>query len=131
MPTPTIEQRVVLPAPAARLCTAYLDPAEHGRITGQPVVISPNPRSVFRAFGDAISGRTLTVVPDRMIVQAWRASHWPDTDLDSILVLVFTDVEGGGEIALTHVNVPEHDHAGVAAGWEQYYWTPWRAHLAR
>lgn len=130
MPTPTIEQRVVLPASAARLHAAYLDPAEHARITGQEVVISPNPRSVFRAFGGGISGRTLVVVPERMIVQTWRAAHWNEADLDSVLVLVFTDVAEGGEIALTHVNVPEHDHAGVSAGWEQYYWTPWRARLA-
>ena len=37
----------------------------------------------------------------------------------------------GGGIELVHVNVADHDFAGVSQGWEKYYWTPWRKYLER
>ena len=127
----TIEQTVELPIPSDRLFDAYLDPAEHARITGSAVTIGPEVGAVFSAFGGTITGRNLLIVPKRLIVQAWRASTWKETDLDSILVLLFDSGRIGGRIKLAHVNVPDHDHQGVTEGWEKYYWTPWRAHLAR
>lgn len=39
--------------------------------------------------------------------------------------------EDGGCIEVVHVNVVDQDFAGVSQGWEKFYWTPWRAHLAR
>jgi activator of HSP90 ATPase len=66
-----------------------------------------------------------------MIVQAWRASHWKDSDLDSILVLTFSRAAGGGKVDLVHVGVPQHDHKGVTQGWPKYYWKPWKAYLKK
>lgn len=127
----SIEQTVEFPVPADRLFEAYLDPQEHAKITGAQVSVSRETGAGFRAFDGVITGRNLVIVPGRLIVQAWRASHWKETDLDSILVLLFEPTRTGGRIRLTHVNVPDHDHQGVAEGWEKYYWTPWRAHLKR
>jgi len=124
-----IEQVVEFPVSPDRLFDAYLDPIEHGRITGSPVSISSAVGADFSAFNGMLSGKNLLIVPKRMIVQSWRASTWKASDLDSVLVLVFDATTAGGRIALTHVNVPEHDHRGVTDGWEKYYWTPWRAYL--
>jgi hypothetical protein len=30
-----------------------------------------------------------------------------------------------------HVNVADHDFAGVSEGWEIYYWQPWREYLKK
>jgi len=68
------------------------------------------------------------VIPGQMIVQAWRATHWTKTDPDSILIIRFSRTKKGGRVDLVHVNVPDHDHAGVTKGWHQYYWKPWRAY---
>jgi activator of HSP90 ATPase len=124
-----IEQVVELPASSDCLFDAYLDPLEHGRITGSLVAISSAIGSEFSAFNGLIRGRNLLIVPKRMIVQSWRAASWTETDLDSVVVLVFDPTVTGGRITLTHSNVPEHDHQGVTDGWEKYYWTPWRAYL--
>jgi hypothetical protein len=51
--------------------------------------------------------------------------------LDSTLVLAFYPDEGGARIELVHVNVADHDFAGVSQGWEKYYWTPWRKYLEK
>jgi activator of HSP90 ATPase len=64
-----------------------------------------------------------------MIVKAWRASDWNESDLDSILIVNFSKTTGGGRIDLVHVGVPQHDHKGVTKGWPQYYWVPWKAYL--
>jgi len=120
-----------LPATPERLFDMYLDPAEHAAFTGAPVTISARPGAPFRAFNDVLTGTILQVVPKRLIVQSWRSPHWAPTDLDSTLILSFLPENDGGRIELVHVNVVDHDFAGVSQGWEKYYWSPWRAYLTR
>jgi hypothetical protein len=74
-------------------------------------------------------GRNLLVVPNSLIVQSWRSAEWKRSDPDSILVLQFSKITGGSQVDLVHVNVPNHDHAGVTRGWPKYYWEPWKEHL--
>jgi len=125
----TLEQSVRLPAPPDELFDAYLDPERHAAITGQPVTVSPEPGAPFSAFGGLLTGKILAVRPGRMIAQTWRSVKWGQDDLDSILVLTFSPDSGGGRIDLVHVNVADQDYEGVRAGWEKYYWAPWRDHL--
>jgi uncharacterized protein YndB with AHSA1/START domain len=125
----TIIQAAILPAPPDRLFDMYLDPVAHGSFTGAPVVIGSQPGAPFKAFDDMISGTILQVVPKRLIVQSWRASHWADEDIDSTLILTFWPDEEGGRIELVHVNVADADFAGVSQGWQDFYWTPWREYL--
>ena len=125
----TILSAATLPAPPERLFDMYLDPVAHAAFTGAPVRVAPKEGAEFQAFDKALSGRILQLVPKRLIVQSWRASHWKEEDLDSTLVLTFHPDEGGARIELVHVNVADHDFAGVSQGWEKYYWTPWRKYL--
>jgi activator of HSP90 ATPase len=64
----TIQQSVMLPAPAPELYRMYLDPRRHAAITGAPVRIGSKPGSAFRAFGGALSGKMLYTRPGRLIV---------------------------------------------------------------
>jgi len=130
MSTP-IRQSIVLKAPPAALFDAFLDSKKHSQITGAPARVSRRAGGRFTAFGGALSGRNLLLVPGRMIVQAWRSTQFKTSDPDSILVLTFSKAAGGSRIDLVHVNVPAHDHKGVTKGWPKYYWAPWKSHLAR
>lgn len=127
--TKTIQQSVRLPATPDDLYDSYLDAKQHAAITGGKVTISAREGGKFTAFDGMLRGRNLLIVPKRLIVQAWRSAQWKDSDLDSILILEFSRVSGGGRIELTHVNVPRHDHHGVTEGWKKYYWKPWRKYL--
>jgi uncharacterized protein YndB with AHSA1/START domain len=127
----TILLAASLPAPPERLFDMYLDPVEHAAFTGSPVTIAPRPGTPFRAFDGVLTGTILQVVPKRLIVQSWRSPHWGPGDLDSTLILRFVPEADGGRIELAHVNVVDDDFAGVSQGWEKFYWTPWRAYLAR
>ena len=127
----TITLAVHLPASPARLYRSYLDPKLHAAFTGAPVKIAARPGAPFEAFGGALNGTILQVVPNRLIVQSWRSTHFYRRDIDSTLVLSFWPDQGGGRIELTHVNVADSDFAGVCEGWSKYYWTPWRTYLTQ
>jgi activator of HSP90 ATPase len=96
-----------------------------------PAKISPKVGGKWSAFGGMILGKNLVLVPNRMVVQTWRASHWKKSDADSILVVAFEKAPGGGaRVELDHVGVPMHDQDGVTQGWVKYYWEPWKAYLS-
>ena len=104
----TILQAVHLPAPPARLYAQYLNSRTHAAITGGPARVSAKAGSAFSAFGGTLSGRILHLVPRRLIVQAWRSSHWRKSDVDSTLILSFHAKKGGrgrdpyGDAVATH-----------------------------
>ncbi len=125
----TLQQSVALPAPPASLYAMYLDSKIHAAITGEPARIGRTRGAAFRAFGGTLTGTILQTVPNKLIVQSWRASHWKKSDLDSTLILSFRPDPKGGRIDLVHVNVPDHDYKGVKEGWHSYYWRPWRAYF--
>ena len=116
-------------APPDKLFDMYLDAASHAAFTGFPVTIEPRAGGVFRAFDGMLSGTILHIEPKRLIVQTWRSVNWPVTAIDSVLTLTFWPEKDGARIELVHINVAEEDFAGVSHGWENYYWTPWRAYL--
>ncbi len=129
--TNTVQQTVKFSVPPERLFDIYTDSKKHSAATGPNASVSRKVGAKWSAFDGMIYGRNLVVIPNRMIVQAWRAAHWKKTDLDSILILNFSKAPGGGRIDLVHVNVPDHDFKGVTQGWPKYYWKSWKAYLKK
>jgi activator of HSP90 ATPase len=127
--TAPIVQSVTLKASPEDLFDAFTDSKKHSAVTGARASVSAKPGAKWTAFEGMLLGKNLMVIPGRMIVQAWRASHWKKSDADSILILSFSKVRGGGKIELVHVGVPQHDHQGVTKGWHVYYWEPWKEYL--
>lgn len=124
-----IQQKVRFPVGAQRLYRLYLDAKEHGGALGSKVVVRAKEGSAFSSWDGYISGKILRLVEGRQVVQTWRASDWASTDPDSILILSFNDVPGGGEIEMVHAGVPGNQAASLAKGWNDYYWAPWKAHF--
>jgi activator of HSP90 ATPase len=129
--TRAIQQSVILPAPPSELFRMFLDSKMHLSMTGAPARMSRKAGGRWRAYDGMIYGRNLLIVPNRMIVQAWRSAAFKKSDADSILVLSFSKAEGGGRIDLVHSNVPKQDHLGVTKGWPAYYWKPWKEYLSK
>lgn len=127
----TIQQTVKFKASPEELFHTYLDSKKHAAVIGSPASISRKVGGKFMAFDGMISGRNLLIVPERLIVQSWRAKPWKKSDPDSTLILQFRRAKGGGQIDLAHINVPAYDHAGVTKGWPKYYWNPWKTYLKR
>jgi activator of HSP90 ATPase len=128
--TPVIEQTASFARVApADLYELFMDSAKHSAATGMPAKASRKVGGKWSAFGGMILGKTLALVPDRMIVQAWRSSAWKKTDPDSVLVVRLEKTRNGAAVHLAHVGVPRYDHKGVTQGWIKYYWQPWRKYL--
>jgi activator of HSP90 ATPase len=129
--TPVVHSTFSHPkATPAQLYQMFMDSAKHSAATGMPAKISPKVGGKWSAFGGMILGKNLMLIPNRRIVQAWRASHWKKGDPDSILIVSFEKAPGGGaKVELDHAGVPQYDHAGVTEGWVKYYWEPWKAYL--
>ena len=129
--TRAIQQSVEFSVSPKELFELYMDSKKHSAATGGPAKISRKAGGKFTAFGGMLRGKNLVIIPRRMIVQSWRATHWKAADPDSILVLTFSKSRRGGRIHLVHASVPEYDHRGVSRGWRKYYWNPWKAYLAQ
>jgi len=78
--------------------------------------VSRKSGAAFTAFGGTLRGKNLLIVPNKMIVQAWRSSAFKKSDADSILVLTFSKRQSGTRVDLVHANVPQQDHQGVTEG---------------
>jgi len=126
-----IHQQVTLPASPAALFNIYLASKKHGDAIGDRVSISRKAGSRFTAFGGMLRGKTLMIVPNRMIVQTWRADSWEKGDPDSILILLFGKAGRGGQIELIQANVPGHAAAHIRKGWPEHYWKPWKNYLSK
>lgn len=127
----TIQQIAEFPATPQELFEIYMDSKKHSEATMAKATVSRKAGGKFKAFDGMLAGRNLIVIPNRLIVQAWRATHWGKDDPDSILVLKFSQTNRGGRIDLVHTNVPDHDRLGVKKGWHFYYWNPWREYLKK
>src|SRR5215471_15941337 len=97
--------------PAESLFAMYTDPAKHAAITGAPVAISVEPGSPFQAFNGALTGATLEIIPQRLVIQSWRSTKFNGGDPDSTLILAFTQEGTNGRIVLGAA----HDKADIAA----------------
>jgi activator of HSP90 ATPase len=126
--TPVIQQTVRFRTTPHALFEMYLDSKKHSKSTGMTARISRKLGGRFRAFAGMLEGKNLLIVPDKHIVQLWRATHWKKEDW-SILILTFSKAAGGAQVTLVHVGVPAYDHKGVRQGWPKYYWKPWKKFL--
>lgn len=127
--TNVIRQRVRFDASHHALFDIYLDSKKHGAAIDDRASISRKVGAKFTAFGGMLRGRNLVIVPNRMIVQSWRAKPWKKSDLDSTLILLFHKAGRGGQIELIHVGMPDYDYLPIKKGWTKYYWTPWKQYL--
>ena len=125
----TIQQSARFSVPPEVLFDIYLDSKKHSAAVQSKASVSRKVGGRFSAFNGMLQGKNLAIVPKRMIVQAWRGSDWKQTELDSILILTFSKVPGGGQISLVHANIPDRAYPGIRRGWPKYYWNPWRIYL--
>jgi activator of HSP90 ATPase len=115
----------------AKLYELFMISAKHTAATGMPAKISAKVGGKWPAFSGMILGKNLVLIPNRMIVQTWRSSEWKKADPDSTLIVTFEkSADGGAQVDLAHVGVPEYDRDGVTQGWVKFYWEPWKAYFA-
>lgn len=118
----------IIPARPERVFAAWLDPVEHGKMTGGAATDEGS--GAFTAWDGYIEGRTLTVAPNKEIVQAWRTTEFPDGAPDSTLTVRFAADAGGTRVTLVHENIPDGQGDAYEQGWHEHYFNPMKVHFA-
>ena len=125
-----IHQEREFGAAPADVYRALVDATEFSALTGGAgAEIGDAPGDALSLFGGMITGRQLELVPDRRIVQAWRASRWAD-GVYSIARFELEPSGAGTRVVFDHTGYPDDEHDHLAAGWDANYWEPLARHLA-
>jgi len=88
-----------------------------------PTKLSPHVGGAFALFDGYIVGRQLELVPDELIVQAWRVLSWP-RGVYSIARFELSEQAGVTKIVFDHTGFPKGDAEHLASGWQEHYWDP-------
>ncbi len=126
----TIQQSVVIKAPPRVVYESLMDSRKHSRFTGAKASITRKVGGKFTAYGPFLSGFTLAFVPNKKIVQAWRAQDWPK-DHYSIATFTLISVKTGTRLTFNQIGVPDQHYRGINKGWKESYWNPMKKMLEK
>jgi activator of HSP90 ATPase len=79
--------------------------------------------TAFTLFGGYIVGRHIELVPNELIVQAWRVGSW-DRGVYSIVRFELTEQRARTKVTFDHTGFPRGEAEHLAAGWQAHYWDP-------
>ena len=100
---------------------ALMDSKKHAEFTRSPAVIGRGVGDAFSAFDGWASGTNLELIPDKKIVQKWRADDWPPEHYSTV---TFELQAEGRETRLdfAQTDIPEDLYPELETGWVEYYW---------
>ncbi|MGA2037820.1 MAG: SRPBCC family protein [Bryobacteraceae bacterium] len=117
----SLHQEAHFKASAQRIYDMFLDSKQFAAFSGMPAEIDPHAGGAFSMFGGLIVGRNVELIPDRRIVQAWRATHW-DPGIYSIVKFEFKSQGSETTVILDHTGFPEGEFDHLDPGWHEHYW---------
>jgi activator of HSP90 ATPase len=125
-----IHQTVTFKASPHAVYEALMDSKKHAAFTGGKARISRLVGGVIMAYDDYIAGKNVELVPDRKIVQDWRAVDWPE-GYYSRVVFGFTAIPEGTRLDFIHTDVPDGTEEEFTQGWIDNYWEPLKMYLEK
>jgi activator of HSP90 ATPase len=130
METKTIRQSVRIKASPHDVYEALIDSRKHSQFSGGKASISRMIGGRFTAFDGYSEGTNLELVPDKKIVQTWRAGDWPEGHYSKV-TFSMKNIDGGTLLSFTQTGVPKEQHEDIAQGWRDYYWAPMKKMLEK
>ncbi len=118
-----IRERTDFRASPHEVYEALMDSRKHGRFTGGRARISRKVGGKFSVYDGYAEGVNLELVPDRKIVQTWRASDWPE-GVVSRVVFTLKATRTGTRLEFTQTGVPADQYRDIKQGWQDHYWKP-------
>jgi activator of HSP90 ATPase len=125
-----IKQTVTFKASPHQVYEALMDSKNHAAFTGGKASISRAVGGSFMAYDNYIAGKIVELVPDKKIIQDWRAVDWPE-GYYSRVTFEFTALPEGTRLDFTHADVPEGTEDEFTQGWIDNYWEPMKAFLGK
>jgi uncharacterized protein YndB with AHSA1/START domain len=124
-----IHQEMTIDASPDRVYKALTDAGQFSTMSGAPATIVKDAGGAFTAFGGMVVGRTIELVPNKRIVQAWRVANWPE-GLYSIVRFELDRNGTGTSLVLDQCGFPDDERDHLDAGWNKMYWEPLRKHIS-
>jgi activator of HSP90 ATPase len=100
-----------------------MDSKKHARFSGSAAKISRRVNGQIMAYDGYITGRNLELIPDRKIVQEWRAVDWQPGQTSQV-TFELSAIPAGTRLEFTHTGLPEGTEAEFTRGWIENYWEP-------
>ena len=128
--TRAIHQEEDFKASAQRIYEALLDSKQFTAFSGDlgGAEIDPKVGGAFSLFGGHIVGRSLELIPNRRIVQAWRVVPWPE-GVYSIARFELKEQGSATRVVFDHTGFPADEAEHLASGWHEHYWDALRKYL--
>src|SRR3989338_2069202 len=104
METKTIKQSVTFKTTPHAVYEMLMDSDKHSQLTGGEAKISREIGGTFTAFDGYSEGTNLELIPDKKIVQTWRASDWPEGHYSRVTFLL-KEVDAGTRLTFTQTGV--------------------------
>jgi activator of HSP90 ATPase len=121
MKTKTLTQSVLLRAPPHEVYEALMDSTKHAEFTHSPATIDRKVGREFSTFDGWASGTTLELIPDKKIVQKWRAVDWPQGYYSTVTFELRAEGQET-KLVFTQAGIPEDLYADLESGWVEFYW---------
>ena len=125
-----IQQTVIFQASPHEVYEALMDSEKHAAFSGSAAKISRAVGGEYSAYDGYITGRNLELVPDKKIIQSWRAVDWPE-GLFSTVTFLLLPIPEGTRLNFTHTGVPDGTEAEFTQGWIDNYWEPMKKMLEK
>lgn len=124
----TIVQLAVFEFPAREVFRTLTDSDRFSAFSGNRAEIDAVAGGRFSTYGGHVTGTFREIVPNKLIVQEWRASDWPD-DASSLVTIEFQEKRGATTLMLNQEGVPGEFAETVAQRWHNNCWDPLRDYL--
>jgi activator of HSP90 ATPase len=125
-----IQQTVIFKASPHEVYEALMDAKKHAAFTGGKASMSRAIGGKFSAYDGYIAGKNIKLVPDKKIVQDWRAVDWLEGWFSRI-TFEFTSIPEGTQLDFTHADVPDGTEEEFTQGWIDNYWEPMKRFLEK
>ncbi len=120
----TIRQEVAINSSAKKIYDVLTNAEQFSAMSGgAPTQIAKEVGGEVSLFGGMIVGRTIELVPNERIVQAWRVKLWP-AGVYSLVKFELTSKGNDTLVTLEHAAFPEEQREHLAKGWQTNYFEP-------
>ncbi|MBK9168751.1 MAG: SRPBCC domain-containing protein [Bryobacterales bacterium] len=129
--TKTIRQTRGIPATPDQIYEALTNAKKHTAFTGAAATGAARVGGKFTAYDGYISGKHVVLDKGKRIVQQWQTTEWPEGEPPSTLEFILEAKGKGTSVKMIHSGIPADQAPRYGQGWDDYYWTPLKAHFTK
>lgn len=106
------------------LFTSWLSNQNRTKLIGASAEVSNSIGGNYSDYDGYIFGKNLEIEPYKRIVQTWRTTEFELSHEDSVVQLLFKEINGNTELIVIHKNLPELLAEKYKRGWYDFYFKP-------